>query len=90
LFAEKSDLGVDFALSALLRHVKRTGELRPWVSGWFSENPVWWSNVLLQLGFEKSRQPQNLDLCLSIFSRDMRLQDFKNKMYYTKGDSDLL
>ena len=90
LFAEVNEKGIEFALSSLLRYLNRSGELRSQISGWFSPKPEWWSSALQKLGFEKTRQPQKLDLCLSIFSEDLQLQDFKDKMYYTKGDSDLL
>ena len=90
LFAETHDNGVAFAFHSLLRHVERSGSMRSDISGWFSETPTWWNDSLQKIGFIKERQPQDLDLCLSIFCDELKRQDFIENMYFTKGDSDLL
>ena len=59
------------------------------LSGWFSNQPSWWSNLLLENGFKQSRQCQNLDLCATFFSKRYTETDLAEKFYFTMGDSDL-
>jgi len=59
------------------------------LSGWFAANPSWWCEQLIDGGFRKKRQAQNLDLCATFFSQQHDKTDLANKFYYTMGDSDL-
>jgi ubiquinone/menaquinone biosynthesis C-methylase UbiE len=57
--------------------------------GWFAATPEWWTQQLLEIGFEKQRQAQQLDLCATFFSDRCNKGDISNNFYFTMGDSDL-
>jgi hypothetical protein len=59
------------------------------LSGWFSSTPGWWHDQLIDSGFEKKRQVDNLDLCATFFSGKYNQTDLADKFYFTMGDSDL-
>lgn len=59
------------------------------MSGWFADTPQWWVKQLLEMGFDKQRQAQQLDLCATFFSERYTKGDISNNFYYTMGDSDL-
>ena len=64
------------------------------MSAWFSENPGWWRNHLLSLGFKPGPEPDGLTLCYKSFGSpimDARTvtERLHHSFYYTWGDSDL-
>jgi hypothetical protein len=75
----------------LLSTQEAAGKIKPGGSllGWFSLVPTWWSNQLINAGFVKQRQSQQLDLCLTFFSKRFSAEDIKDGFYFTMGDSDL-
>jgi len=64
------------------------------INAWFSENPGWWRNHLLSLGFKASPEPDGLTLCYKSFSSPVMdaqtvTERLHHSFYYTWGDSDL-
>ncbi len=59
------------------------------LEGWFPQRPVWWDNILDELGFEKGPEPNNLRFCIAGFTSDEIPERLAGYFYYTIGDSDL-
>jgi hypothetical protein len=58
------------------------------LEGWFPPRPDWWAEILASLGFERRLEPDDLGLMVVPFSWDPE-EDFRRRLYYTKGDGDL-
>lgn len=59
------------------------------IEGWFSRNPVWWNEILDQLGFNNTNEPNNLFPGFYMVSDQDFLTKLQGCFYYTMGDSDL-
>lgn len=59
------------------------------MSGWFTDIPAWWVESLLDAGFNKRRQEQQLDLCVTFFTDRYDKDAIIDSFYFTMGDSDL-
>lgn len=59
------------------------------VEGWFGANPRWWGSQLRDLGFDQRPEPQDLGMIYKPFLEPDPMNDFRNHLYYTMGDSDL-
>lgn len=79
------------AVEFLLNHVLNTRPCKnvETIEGWFSKKPVWWNEILDQLGFELSNEPNNLFPCFFILGDNGWIEKLQNYFYYTMGDSDL-
>ncbi len=89
LFDPSAKAAPSVGLSYWLRMLRDRGERVVEVRGWFSEHPRWWTDRLRAVGFRRERQFQELDLCVTLFSERFTAKDFRERFYYTKGDSDL-
>jgi SAM-dependent methyltransferase len=80
-----------YARQLLISTQEAASRIKPggFLLGWFSLVPTWWSNQLINAGFSKQRQSQELDLCLTFFSQRFNAEDIKEGFYFTMGDSDL-
>jgi hypothetical protein len=58
------------------------------IEGWLTARPAWWDETVTALGFERRPEPQELGLIYVPFEHDPG-EDFKRRLYYTWGDSDL-
>jgi hypothetical protein len=82
-------------VSLLLQHVAtRVFSGVKSIKAWFSENPGWWRNHLLSLGFKASPESEGLTLCYKSFSSPIMdaqtvTERLHQSFYYTWGDSDL-
>jgi len=59
------------------------------IDSWCSEVPLWWNQILDELGFIKQRQFQHLDLIDKIYLGEMSHAELAQNFYFTWGDSDL-
>jgi len=59
------------------------------IDSWFSEVPLWWNQILDELGFIKQRQFQNLDMVTKFYLSKTSPEELAQKFYFTWGDSDL-
>lgn len=59
------------------------------VECWSPPRPAWWDSILQSLGFKNETDPDNLCFCIGIIKDNDSLDQSKNMLYYTKGDSDL-
>ena len=59
------------------------------IEGWFSRTPRWWSDALLQMGFEISEEPNGLVGGVTLFDPSISFHLVSDHLYYTMGDSDL-
>jgi hypothetical protein len=73
---------LQFCLAGPFRGVERA-----WA--WFSPHPAWWSRVLEECGFARSREPNDLTPCFVFFEGAATRQELAERWYYTYGDSDL-
>ena len=58
------------------------------IEGWLPARPAWWGVTVAGLGFEPRPEPDDLSLMAVPFDGDP-IEDFRRRLYYTKGDSDL-
>lgn len=79
------------AVEFLLRRVLNTPlcEDIETIEGWFSRNPVWWNEILDQLGFESTHEPNDLFPGFFLLTGEGQLEKVQKYFYYTMGDSDL-
>lgn len=64
------------------------------IKAWFSENPSWWRDHLLSLGFKARPESDGLTLCYKSFRSPLMdahtvTERLHHSFYYTWGDSDL-
>jgi len=59
------------------------------IDSWCSEVPLWWNQILDELGFIKQRQFQNLDMVTKFYLSKTSPEELAQKFYFTWGDSDL-
>jgi len=59
------------------------------VECWFPKRPGWWDNILQQLGFNTSPEPNNLHFTGPVFNDPNAPGMLRKYCYYTLGDSDL-
>ena len=87
LFLREYQDAVKYLLNYVLSIPQYKGIER--IEGWFSKNPVWWNEILDQLGFENTNEPDNLFPGFYIFTDHDLLTKLQSYFYYTMGDSDL-
>ena len=58
------------------------------IEGWLPPRPASWGATVAGLGFEPRPEPDDLSLMAAPGSWDPE-EDFRRRLYYTKGDSDL-
>ena len=58
------------------------------IEGWLPPRPAWWGAIVGALGFERRPEPEDLSLMAVPFGWDP-VEDFRGRLYYAKGDSDL-
>lgn len=58
------------------------------IEGWLPPRPAWWGAAVAALGFEHKPEPDDLGLMVVTFGWDPE-EDFRRRLYYTKGDGDL-
>lgn len=76
-------------LLAATRKAAAAGFTGAVLTGWYSPAPGWWTNALAASGCDRRRQHQQLDLCVTFFSRRFTGDDLRKDFYFTMGDSDL-
>lgn len=78
------------ALPLLLEHVLAAPEHRgtETVETWLTSRPAWWGERVRALGFESRPEPQDLGFVFVPFEIDPE-EDFRARLFYTMGDSDL-
>jgi GT2 family glycosyltransferase len=84
--------GRDTATKAMAAGLSRMLQDLPEIQhaeGWFSETPVWWNEILRTAGFVKTREVNNLYLCIVPYSGEIKPVDIEEHFYFTWGDSDL-
>ncbi|MBW1791472.1 MAG: GNAT family N-acetyltransferase [Deltaproteobacteria bacterium] len=86
LFEKKYPAAVGFMLNYLVRHLFK-GITR--IEGWFAPVPVWWTQILQDMGFEAVDEPNALAPTFKIFDSQFSTDFFESNFYYTMGDSDL-
>ena len=59
------------------------------IEAWFSPAPLWWVDILGQMGFAAEPEPDQLAPAYTIFDRNFSVDFFEKNHYYTMGDSDL-
>ena len=85
LFQEQGKRQVRMLLSHVLNEFPDVQR----IEAWFSGKPAWWTEVLRQLGFTSSKEPNGLVAGVTIFDPSFSLGSIEKKLYYTMGDSDL-
>ena len=58
------------------------------IEGWLPPRPAWWGATVAALGFDPRPEPDDLSLMAVRFGWDPE-EDFRRRLYYAKGDSDL-
>ncbi|MEM7355652.1 MAG: hypothetical protein AAF657_32860, partial [Acidobacteriota bacterium] len=58
------------------------------IAGWFPEQPVWWHEELLRLGFVDRPEPEGLGMVALPDTEPEAFADLA-RLYYTMGDGDL-
>jgi hypothetical protein len=58
------------------------------VEAWWTPRPAWWRARAAALGFEPAPEPQDLGFVFVPFALDPETE-FRERLYYTMGDSDL-
>ncbi|HSS49689.1 MAG TPA: hypothetical protein VLX28_12155, partial [Thermoanaerobaculia bacterium] len=58
------------------------------VETWATSRPAWWREQIVSLGFESRPEPDDLGFVFVPFGEDPE-EDFRARLYYTMGDSDL-
>ncbi len=86
LFDKRYSGAVNFMLDYLAKHFFRDMAR---IEGWFSPVPVWWTEILRDVGFEAVEEPNNLAPTFKIFETPFSTDLFENNLYYAMGDSDL-
>jgi len=82
------------AARQLLAHVLAAPEHRQahrqvkTVETWATSRPAWWRKQILALGFESRPEPDDLGFVFVPFDEDPE-EEFRARLYYTMGDSDL-
>jgi hypothetical protein len=56
---------------------------------WFPPRPSWWDGILRSLGFKNETEPNGLCLCIALIKDSNSIEQAKNMLYYSIGDSDL-
>jgi len=59
------------------------------LEAWFSAVPGWWSEILRNIGFMATDEPNNLVSGVTVFNPAFSLEGIRDSLYYTMGDSDL-
>jgi hypothetical protein len=78
-------LAVQLVLNKLLTEYPQIQQ----IDSWCSEVPLWWNQILDELGFIKQRQFQNLDMVAKFYLSKISPEELAQKFYFTWGDSDL-
>jgi hypothetical protein len=73
----------------LERIVKRDYPHVSKVEGWFSPLPGWWGDLLGDIGFQATGEPNGLVSGVRLFDSLFSIELVKGNLYYTMGDSDL-
>ena len=76
------------AVEVTLRHVVPGYPVEA-VEAWFPPRPEWFHRELERLGFETRSEPQELSLMCVPFEMKDAVEQMRNGLYYTMGDSDL-
>lgn len=78
------------AIPLLLAHILAAPEHRSarTVELWLTSRPSWWSERVRALGFEPRPEPDDLGYVFVPFGMDPE-EDFRARLYYMMGDSDL-
>ena len=76
------------AVGRLLRRAAADHPSATTIEGWLPPRPASWGATTAALGFEPRPEPQDLSLMAVPFGWDPE-EDFRRRLYYTKGDSDL-
>jgi SAM-dependent methyltransferase len=87
LFNKEHPETVELVLSHVLG--KRSCKNVETVEGWFPRSPLWWNEILDQIGFDVTREPDNLFPGFFILEEGDWLEKLQGHFYYTLGDSDL-
>jgi hypothetical protein len=77
--------------SAVARVLERAAADHPaarTIEGWLPPRPAWWGAVVAALDFEPEPEPEDLSLMAVPFGWDPA-EDFRRRLHYAKGDSDL-
>jgi len=86
LFCRKhTGYSVNLALQKILENYPHAES----VFGWFSDEPKWWNRLLVNTGFEKKRQFQDLYFGVKSYNEHVNFQNFVRNFYFSMGDSDL-
>ncbi len=59
------------------------------IEGWFSDRTDWFAQELVNLGFQRHPEPNDLALMCVPFSAQDPTETMRQSLYYTLGDSDL-
>ena len=76
------------AVGCLLARAAADHAVATAIEGWFPPRPASWGATTAALGFEPRPEPDHLSLVAAPFGWDPE-DDFRRRLYYTKGDSDL-
>lgn len=87
LFSPEHAEGAAFVLRHALRSPLASGATD--VVAWFPPRPVWWVRTLLDLGFEVSREPNDLSFMCTAFDPVDVADRLRDQFYYSACDSDL-
>jgi len=79
------------AVKSLLAHVVSHPFARgaDFVECWFPPRPLWWDNMLDELGFERAEQPDHIHFTVPIYNDLQIVETMEKHFYYSIGDSDL-
>jgi hypothetical protein len=78
---------VNLLLDAAAAHPMARGARR--AQGWFSTRPAWFASALVDLGFRREPEPQDLGLMCVPWQMNDAPAWMRRDLYYTYGDSDL-
>jgi len=78
-----------FAKKLILQILKQQFRTIRRIAGWFSKNPAWWENVLADMGFTVTKEPNGLVAGVTIFESSLSVASIEENLHYTMGDSDL-
>jgi Glycosyl transferase family 2 len=82
------DPGCPRAAADLLERAVADHPMARTIEGWLPPRPAWWGATVKALGFEARPEPNDLALMINPFAWDPE-DEFRRRLYYTKGDSDL-
>jgi len=86
LFDKKyAKLAFKLGLNKLLKEYQQIQK----IDSWCSEVPLWWNQILDELGFIKQRQFQSLDMVTKFYLSKISPEELAKNFYFTWGDSDL-